>query len=367
MKHQSPSASFSLFSSVPTKRRCASLLLSAVVLTCACSSKEQGDDSASKGPGEGSGGGGDAVAYLGSEPITRQEVEEAAASELMQVDQQRYEILKNTLDRVTFQKLADKEAAARGITAEQLFAAEIRDKLQPPTEQEIQAFADANKAAIGNQPFEQVRPRIVQELTNRKQQARLRDFLDELKAKTEVRVTLEPPRMTVQVPEGEPAKGPETAPVTIVEFADFDCAFCKRTHPTLQRLLSAYGDRVRFVFRDYPLPMHPRAMPASVAARCAGEQDKYWNYYDNLMGVQGDLSDEDLKKRAQDVGLDVNSFAACYAEQRHRDKVLKGMEDGRKLGVTGTPTFFINGRPLVGAPAYEQLQGIVDEELARAS
>jgi len=128
-----------------------------------------------------------------------------------------------------------------------------------------------------------------------------------------------------------------------------------------------YGDKIRYVFRDYPLGFHKRAVPASVAAYCANEQGKYWDYYESLKVMVGDLSDADLNKRASDLGLNMDEFGACMTSGRHEPQVNAGFADGQKLGVTGTPTYFINGRMLIGAQPLDAFKAIVDDELARAA
>ena len=110
------------------------------------------------------------------------------------------------------------------------------------------------------------------------------------------------------------------------------------------------------MFRDYPLDFHPRAVPAGSAARCAGDQGKYWEYHEDLLSVDGDLSDADLQARAERVGLDMEAFATCRDSGSHDAVVQTAFQDGQALGVTGTPFFFINGRMLVGAQPYEELK-----------
>ncbi len=304
------------------------------------------------------------VAKIGEETITMAQLEEAAGNELRELANQRFELLQSTLNNLVSQKLVAKEAVARSISEQDLFAAEVAQKLQPPTEQEVQAFWEQVKGNVGDQTFESLKPRIEGELNNQKRQVRVREFLEGLRAGANVQIMLEPPRAEVVVPPGEPALGPENAPITIVEFSDFDCPFCKDTYAPMERVLEEYKGKVRFVYRDFPLAMHKRAMPASQAARCAHEQDKYWIYYRSLMEIKGDLSDEDLKKRATDLSLDMTKFEECYGSNRHAATVQAAMEDAKKLGVTGTPTFFINGRMLVGRQGYDQFKQIIEQELA---
>lgn len=328
-----------------------------------CSRKESASASTESSDGS------EVVGYLGDEKITMAELEIEAASELARLKNERYEMLRKTLDDLVTKKLLTKEAAAKNVSEQELFKAEIADKLTPPTDGELQGLWEQLKANpnFANQPFETFRARLEQEIMNRKRQARVQEYLQQLKAQAQFRSVLDPPRFEINIPAGEPSKGPDNAPVTMVEFSDFDCPFCKRSYPVVEQLLTEYGDRIRFVYRDFPLAAHQRAVPASQAARCAAEQDKYWPYFKNLMEQQGNLGDEDLKKRATDLGLDADRFNECYVAQRYTKQVESSFNDGKALGVTGTPTFFINGRMLVGQPTYESLKDIVEEELARSS
>ena len=168
-------------------------------------------------------------------------------------------------------------------------------------------------------------------------------------------------------PEGYPYKGNPDAKVTVVEYSDYQCPFCRRAEPTVSQLLTEYGDKIRFVYRDYPLQFHQRAMPASIAAHCGAEQGKYWQFHENLMKEQGDLSDDDLKKRATAIGLDGAKFAACFEAKKVQPAIDVAFKEGQSLGVTGTPSFFVNGRMIVGAKPIDEFKALIQEELDRAA
>src|SRR5262249_17398539 len=136
-----------------------------------------------------------------------------------------------------------------------------------------------------------------------------------------------------------------------------------RAHPTVQQVLTTYGDRVRFVYRHYPLPNHPRARPAAEAAQCANEQGKFWPYYDRLFSNQSKLGDADLRQAAADLGLDAARFNDCVDSHKYKDVIDSDIKAGEQAGVSGTPAFFINGRPLSGAQPFDAFKRIIDEEL----
>jgi protein-disulfide isomerase len=164
----------------------------------------------------------------------------------------------------------------------------------------------------------------------------------------------------------DPAIGPADAPITIIEFSDFQCPYCRTWYDeTYQKLLQTYPDKVRFVYRDFPLTsIHPEAQPAAEAAQCANEQDVYWKYYDKLFSNESELGTETYKKYAAELGLDTAQFDKCLAERTYQKEVEADLEYASNLGVNSTPTFFINGIAVVGAQPFEVFQYIIDKELA---
>ena len=170
-------------------------------------------------------------------------------------------------------------------------------------------------------------------------------------------------RFAVDV-EGDPAKGIDTAPVTIVEFADFHCGYCRRfLEQTMEPLLEAYGENVRFVYRDYPI-LGNDSVTAAFAGECAQQQGKFWEFHDLVYANQDDLSLDALTAHATELGMDVEAFTACVDSDETAALVQRDYEAGQQLGVSGTPTFFINGRMLVGAQPYQSFADYIDEELA---
>ncbi len=163
-----------------------------------------------------------------------------------------------------------------------------------------------------------------------------------------------------------PVRGPEEAPVTIVEFSDFQCPFCRRVTPTLARIEKEYGDRVRVVWKHFPLPFHRDAMLAHKAAVAAGRQGKFWEMHDLIFENQKSLDLETLKAHAARLGLDVDRFVADLESPEVVRVIAADLEQGRKLGVSGTPGFFINGRFLSGAQPYEVFKQRIEQELRRA-
>lgn len=305
------------------------------------------------------------VAYVGTEAITAEALDAAAAGQLMRIRQQEFDIKNNVLDGLIQTKLFEREAATRSMSVADLIKLEIEDKVAAPTKEEMDDFYERNKQRMGGRSREDAASDLEANLRAQKQGERRVAFLNTLKEKSPVRLVLDPPRVVVPIPAGAFTQGPATAPITIVEFSDYQCPYCRRAHPTVEKVKQEYGDKIRFVYRDYPLNFHPRAVPASVAARCAAEQDKFWPYHENLMVENGDLSDADLAKRAADIGLDKGKFDTCFSANKYEDAIRADFDAGASVGVTGTPAFFINGRMLVGAQPFEAFKQIIDDEIAR--
>ncbi len=161
----------------------------------------------------------------------------------------------------------------------------------------------------------------------------------------------------------QPALGPEDAPVVIVEFGDFHCTYCKHFNDeTITPLLGTYGDKVRFVYRDFPI-LGPDSLSAALAAGCADDQGAFWDFHDRLYADPTNLTRDAFVQYATDLNLNLDTFTQCYDSQQHRDDVLQDYNDGQALGVGGTPTFFINGKVFVGAQPYENFAQVIDSEL----
>jgi protein-disulfide isomerase len=168
--------------------------------------------------------------------------------------------------------------------------------------------------------------------------------------------------------DGDPSIGSKDAKVTIIEFSDFQCPFCERFFSqTYPQIKSAYIDtgKVRFVYRDFPLSFHAMAQKSAEAGECANEQGKFWEYHDKIFQNQQSLSIDNLKSWAKQLGLDTTKFNTCLDTDKYKTEVQNDLSDGISLGVSGTPAFFINGKPLIGAQPFAAFQQIIDVELAK--
>jgi protein-disulfide isomerase len=164
----------------------------------------------------------------------------------------------------------------------------------------------------------------------------------------------------------DPSWGPENAKVTIVEFGDFECPYCRQWYATVYNQLYAnYGTKVRFIFRDFPLYSHPNAKPAALAADCAGEQGSYWDYFRLLYGDSRGLGSEMYTAYAQQLGLNLSAFKTCISSNRYSNEIDLDQQDAERLGVSGVPAFFINDQVISGAQPYEMFRQVIEQELSK--
>lgn len=177
---------------------------------------------------------------------------------------------------------------------------------------------------------------------------------------------LEPGSEVVEVSsDDDPTYGPKDAKVKIIEFSDFECSFCARNVATMNKIKEEYKDKISITFRDYPLDFHQNAKNSALAAQCAFDQDKFWDYHELLFRNQEKLDIGNLKNFAKELKLDSEKFNKCLEDKQFEDEIEKDIADGVDAGVTGTPATFINGRKVVGAQPYEIFKKIIDEELAK--
>ena len=306
---------------------------------------------------------GDVLAKIGDTEITEEDLQPVIGSQLLSIEQRRHQLLESGLEQVVGSKLIEMAAAERGVSVEELEAEITAAASADPTDEEVDAFYNERSDRI-NQPKEQVADQIKAYLKQQSGQNARAEFIDELRGKYDVTTYLEPLRMEVAAT--GPAKGPEDAPVTIVEFSDFECPFCSRVNPTLDEVMENYGEKVRIVFRQFPLPMHSNAKKAGEASLCADDQGKFWELHDAMFADQRNLGVDGLKGMAETLGLETETFNECLDSGKYAAQVETDLAEGAAVGVTGTPAMFINGRFISGAVPYDQLATVIDQELEAA-
>lgn len=307
------------------------------------------------------------AAKVGDEVITLEEVEQGLRAQLTKIEEQRYALIEERLDQLIGDRLLAQEANKRGMALDQLLKAEVYAKAPDVPDGEVTSFMTQNRARLPQGDEAELKLKVWDYLRGQKVNERRQAFIQSLRAQNKVAVYLEVPVATRVAVSGANGfvRGAQEAPVTIVEFSDFQCPFCKNATATVKQVMEKYPGKVKLVFRDFPIPtLHPGAPKAHEAARCAGEQGKFWEYHDLLFEKSPKLGAEDLSQYAKDLKLDPSPFAQCLESGKHEAEVKRDVEEGTRLGVTATPTFFINGRQLVGAQPVTAFQKLIDGELA---
>ena len=333
------------------------LALAAVVTLVACSSSAQQSS--------------EVAARIGDRAVTMKELEDRWAAKdpagHAEATQKIYDGRREALDDIIAEMVIAQAAKAKGMTADAYQEAELGARIKPVTDAEVAAFYQSNLGQMQGRSLESIAPAINRYLTDQQRAKARQDMIAELrKTAPAVRMLIEPPRAKVDVAANDPSLGSSSAPITIVEFSDFQCPFCQRAAPTLKQIRAKYGDKVRVVWKDFPLTqIHPQAFKAAEAGHCAGEQGKFWEFHDHMFGNQAALQPDSLKKYATDMGLDAPKFNACLDSSKYAERVRDGVAAGSRLGVNSTPTVYINGRMLTGAQPYESFATIIEEELAR--
>jgi protein-disulfide isomerase len=339
------------------------LFLTAVLSLFGCSSAPAAQQPAAAG---------DPAARVGERVITNKELDDRwralDPAGHAEAQQKSYDGKRAALDAMVAEALIAEAAKKKNMTPEAFEQAELKARIKPIGEADVVTFYQSNINQMQGRSLEVMAPAIRRYLQDQQTDAARSALIAELrKSGPAVRVLFEPPRHEIEVTADDPAIGSASAPVTLVEFSDFQCPFCQRVAPTLKQVKDTYGDKVRVVWKDFPLTqIHPQAFKAGEAAHCAADQGKFWEYHDRLFANQQALQPNDLKKYAADLGLDAAAFGTCLDTSKYGERVRDGVAEGSRLGVNSTPTIYINGRVLSGAQPYEVISSVIDEELARS-
>ncbi len=295
------------------------------------------------------------------------EVGDRLAEMDFEYQKERHRVLESALDDIVRRQILEAEAVRRGMTLQQLVAAETAAAVDV-TDEEVTDWYDQNEATLRGQSLEAMFPRIQEFLVNMQRERVLRTLTRKLARDSEIEFFLEPVRADFDNTES-PVYGPDDAPVTLVEFSDFECPFCGSFFSTLNEIKEEYGDRIRIVYRQFPLTeIHPLAWKAAEASLCAHEQGRFWEMHDLMFTEQDRLLVDDLKEKASRLGLDRAAFDACLDSGRYVERIERDIREGQINGVTGTPAIFLNGVQLpAGAIPYEAMVEFIEKELRRAS
>lgn len=299
------------------------------------------------------------VAIVNGAEITQEDLDSQ-----FELQQQIYEIKVNVLQQLVSTKLLELAANKRGLSVEQFLQNEVDGKIGSPSEGEIHGFYVAQRDRYRG-PLESVHDEVAHDVRDAEIQQARKEFAEELRSTAKIAILMEAPRVSVEIRDA-PRRGAEGSPaVTVIEFGDYQCPFCRGVQATLHQVREKYGDKVSFVFKDYPLrEIHPQAQDAAEAASCAREQGRFWEFHDAMFSAP-DLTPDALKGLAGKFHLDLDQFEQCLGSHKYAAHINADMAQGTRMGMTGTPAFNINGVVLTGAQPLAEFERLIDQELVR--
>ncbi len=303
------------------------------------------------------------IAIVADRAIYEQDLMTAIGPNLLDLRKQEYKLKSDALNQMIRKKLVEVEAGKKGISSEELMKQEVDSKIPEPSDDEAKGYY----LAVKNQttlPFEQIKSQVKQLLRSAEVEQAREKYADSLRDQTEVAILLHPPMVQVDY---DPARlmGNPDAPITIVEFADFQCPFCSRVQPMLNEVLAKYKGKVKLAYQDFPLSqIHQHAEAAAGASRCALAQGKYWQMHDAMFADQSKLDEAALVKTAASLGMDQKSFESCLQSGKYKQAVEQDVQAGSRAGVNATPTFFINGEFLSAVKSEADLTVVIDRQLS---
>jgi protein-disulfide isomerase len=302
------------------------------------------------------------VAKIAGTSLTAADFEKKQSGDLLQARYQMYLSERKILDQFIDNQLLEMQAKKSGLTVDQLLEKEAYKGIKDPTEDQLEVYYEG----LGvDQPFAAVHDQILGHIRDLRRGKARTAYVDTLRTKSNIRILLAPPTAEVDAQSAN-MHGSKDAPVTLVEFADYQCPYCAKVNPLVQQMEKEYGDRLAVVYKDFPLPMHKDSEKAAEGARCAGEQGKYWEYHDLLFSSH-QVDVPSLKKQAGELNLDKAKFDACLDSGAEAAAVKKDLEEGRKLGLTATPSFFVNGHFFSGAADSNTMHEILGMEMPASS
>jgi len=302
------------------------------------------------------------VAEVGGVQVTMAELEKEESAKLLAAHYTYYQAETKALEDLVDKRLIEQKAKSEHLTVDQLMDRDIKSKVTDPTEDQMKVYYEGLET---EQPYEQVRQKILDKIRELRTNKIKADYVRELRAHTTVYIALAPPCAEVETA-GSMTLGSNSAQVTLVEFADYECPYCQKVAADLKKIKDDFGDKVSLTYKDFPLPMHSRAEKAAEAARCANKQNRFWEFHDEIFHSK-ELDLDQLKAQARALNLDVAQFDKCLDTGETASAVDKDRKEGTRLGITGTPAFFVNGHYLSGALDYAALRKVVEQQMSAPS
>jgi protein-disulfide isomerase len=299
------------------------------------------------------------VAEVGGVKVTMGELEQEESARLLSAHYQYYQAEAKALNDLIDKKLIEQKAKSENLTVDRLLQRDIASQVKDPTEDQMKVYYEGLET---EQPYDTVREKILEKIRDVRTQKARAAYIKALHAETNVAVLLAPPHVNVDTQNAQ-SLGSDKAAVTLVEFADYECPYCQKVAADVKKLKADFGDKLTLTYKDFPLPMHSRAEKAAEASRCASKQGKFWEFHDEIFRSK-ELDIDQLKAQARALKLDPAQFDKCLDSGEEAAVVESDRKEGTRLGINGTPAFFINGHFLSGAVDYAALREIVEQQLA---
>jgi protein-disulfide isomerase len=302
------------------------------------------------------------VLEINGKKFTFSEFEQKRPAALFQARNTFYQSARKAADEFVDSYLLEQQAEAEHLTVAELLERHVNSAIEKdPPEDALRVYYEGVDTT---EPFEAVRPQILERVRQRRMDKAKAAYLKTLHSQANIAIRMAPPRASISLKD-TPLRGHQDAPVMIIEYADYECPYCQQIQPVLDKVEAEYKGKVALAYKDAPLPMHPHAQKAGEAARCAGAQGKYWEYHDLLFATKA-LEIPQLKEGAATLKLDTQVFDKCLSSGEQEKAVKTQLAEAQTFQLQGTPSFFINGIFFSGSLTYEQFRAILDEELAAA-
>lgn len=304
------------------------------------------------------------AAAIGNELIYEKDFLPAVEAEIQKIRTEEYDAKRRALEGVINRRLVQAEAAKRGMKEEELVRQEADSRVGEPEEAAVERIWVEQMFRGGqfNESKDQIRANLKQQQIGQARQ----EFFNRLREQAGVKIYLLPPALDVAY---DPARvrGNPNAAITLVEFSDFHCPFCRQAYSTVKNLLQKYDGKVKLAYRDLPLMEVDSELSAAEASRCAGDQGQFWPYHDLLFESQREYGPSAFVTFAESLHLKTDQFEQCLVSRKHKDEVKRDFQEALRLGAKGTPYFFVNGVPISGARPQQEFEAMIDEQLAALS
>lgn len=298
------------------------------------------------------------VARVSGHTLTLSDLRSQESGKLLQAQYQYYLSERKALEEAIDNRLLEDEAQKKQISLDQLLETEVYKGVKDPTEDQLEVYYEGLDT---QEPYQSIRGDVLQHIRELRRTKARAAYVEQLRKQAEIHILLMPPTANVETASAF-AKGDKKAPVVMVEFADYQCPYCQKVNPQIQQLKKEFGDQLTVIYKDFPLPMHHSAEKAAEASRCAGEQGKFWEYHDVLFYSKL-IEPNDLKEHARVLKLDTDRFDTCLDNGTEAEAVNQDFKEAKNLGLTGTPSFFVNGHFFSGVVDYDALKDIINQQL----